>query len=177
MNEARILDVITEIGKFQRGVPEQDGRLLCVLTKAIQAREVVEIGTGFGCSALWIALGLLGSGGRLTTFDPDEARQAQAQAHFKKAGVSDRITVIAGDVLKKMYMAPPEIDLLFIDTEKSAYINCLEAFGPRVLIVSHDMRRPGPDMNFVRRISAGPHYTTAFANMDNAGIAISVKTS
>ena len=59
------------------------GRLLRIFAESTKARNVVEIGTSNGYSALWLCLGLRTSGGRLTTFEIDPRSfpgQSQLQA-------------------------------------------------------------------------------------------------
>ncbi len=68
-------------------VEPSTGPLLSVLTAAVAARTVLEVGTAIGYSGLWIARGL-GPGGRITTIDPDGSRQARAAAAFAEAGLS-----------------------------------------------------------------------------------------
>ncbi len=61
--------------------------MLRLLTEAAGARAAVEIGTSTGYSGLWLLLALRSNGGRLTTFEIDSGRAAQARKHFAEAGV------------------------------------------------------------------------------------------
>ena len=47
----------------------EDGRLMRMLTEAIEAKHVVELGTANGYSAMWVCLALRETGGKLTTHE------------------------------------------------------------------------------------------------------------
>src|SRR5262249_4116372 len=89
-SEKLILSTISDEVKAKElyaNVPAADGRMLRLLTEAINAKNVVEIGTSTGISGMWFAMALERTGGHLTTFELDHARAELARAHFKKAGV------------------------------------------------------------------------------------------
>ena len=80
--EKKILGVLSEAmrtGDVYLEVPTSDGRMLRLLTEAAGAKAVVEVGTSTGYSGLWLLLGLKNTGGRLTTFEIDRGRAAQAR--------------------------------------------------------------------------------------------------
>ncbi|TMG32920.1 MAG: O-methyltransferase [Chloroflexi bacterium] len=68
------------------------GHALRVLVRATAARRIVEVGTATGYSALWMA-SALPTDGRIITIDPDRSRTDRARAHWRAAGVADRIEV------------------------------------------------------------------------------------
>ncbi|HYM07017.1 MAG TPA: class I SAM-dependent methyltransferase, partial [Terriglobales bacterium] len=89
-SEKRILSTISEAVKANElylNVPAVDGRMLRLLTAAVNAKHVVEIGTSTGISGMWFCMALEKTGGKLTSFELDPHRAALAREHFKKAGV------------------------------------------------------------------------------------------
>lgn len=108
------------------------GRVLGVL--AAGRRRILEIGTSYGYSTLWMALAMPPQG-RIVTIDPDAARTAVARRHWRRAGIADaRITVInepALAVLADPARLPGPYDLVFIDADKLEYGPYLEAALPR----------------------------------------------
>ena len=66
---------------------ELHGRLLRILVESTKAKNVVEIGTGPGYSALWLCLGLKTTGGKLITHEIDNEKVLLARANFKRAGL------------------------------------------------------------------------------------------
>jgi caffeoyl-CoA O-methyltransferase len=181
--EHAVLTVIREVGAEQREgnmlVPEEDGRLLRVLTASMGAKHVVEIGTSVGYSGLWFALALTTTGGRLTTFDIDPKRLEQAKKNFERAGVTDRISTVLGDAHQEVKKLKEPIDLLFLDADKEGYLDYLEQLRARVrqsgLIVAHNMVYPKPDPRFIEVITRDRAFETVFLNMHAAGVAVTLK--
>jgi predicted O-methyltransferase YrrM len=181
--EKRILSVLDQMDREQRAgnmnVPVEDGRLLRILTESIGAKHVVELGTSYGYSAIWLCLALRTTGGKLTTHEIDARRAAQARANFKQAGVVDLVTLVEGDAHEEVKKLKEPIDLLFIDADKTGYLDYLTKLLPLVkpggLIVSHNMHQPAPDPKFVEAITTNPDLETIFLNMHAAGIGVSLK--
>ncbi len=77
-------------------IPRKDGELLQFMVKAIRAQNVLEIGTCIGTSAIWLALGLQETGGKLTTIELLDERVKIAKANVAKAGLSELVTFKQG---------------------------------------------------------------------------------
>lgn len=146
-SEGRILTTLREMrerGGIRFGVPESDGRRLRLLVEATGARNVVEVGTSTGYSALWLCLGARSSGGHVTTFELDEKVAAVARENFRKAGVEHDITVIVGDAHQKVPGLNGPVDLVFLDADKEGYVDYLNKLLPLVrpggLILAHNVQ-------------------------------------
>ena len=176
--EKKILDVLDEMDRNERrgmmNASVEDGRLLRLLVESIGAKHVVEIGTSNGFSGIWICLALRSTGGKLTTFELDAGRAALARKNFERAGVAELVTLVEGDAHAEVTKLDQPIDLLFLDADKSGYLDYLNKLLPLVrpggLIVAHNMRRPEPDPAFVEAITTNPNLDTIFVNMDAAGV-------
>jgi predicted O-methyltransferase YrrM len=103
------------------------GAALRVLAAAVDARSVVEVGTGTGVSGLWL-LGGMRSDGVLTSVDIEAEHQRLAREAFTEAGVAhNRTRLITGaalDVLPRL--ADGGYDLVFCDGDKKEYTAYLE---------------------------------------------------
>ncbi len=112
--------------------PEQ-AALLTILTRLIDARSAVEVGTFTGASALAIARGL-GPGGRLLCCDVSEDWTAIARRAWERAGVADRIDLRIAPAAETLDALPPEpyLDLAFIDADKAGYRAYWDALVPRM---------------------------------------------
>lgn len=111
-------------------VDRETGRFLSVLVTAIQANDILEIGTAHGHSALWMARAQ-GQQGRLITIDPDQKRTALAEEYFNRAGVADRIDIINKPALEVLPTLPHRhFDLIFIDALKEEYPDYLRLSVP-----------------------------------------------
>ncbi|GAA3105855.1 O-methyltransferase [Streptosporangium carneum] len=102
------------------------GAALCFLATAINARAVVEIGTGCGVSGLWLLRGMR-QDGTLTSVDVEPEHQRLARQSFAQAGFSGgRTRLITGralDVLPRL--SDGGYDLVFCDGAKHEYADYL----------------------------------------------------
>ncbi len=115
-------------------VDRDSGRVLAAL--AVGRRRIVEVGTAFGSSTLWLALGQ-GPDGRIVTIDPDRSRTDRARGWWRDAGVADeQITVVNARALEAFDRNDPALagpfDLGFIDALKPEYGRYLDALVPRL---------------------------------------------
>ena len=112
--------------------PEQ-GAFMTLLTRLLDARLAVEVGTFTGYSALCIARGLPADG-RLVCCDVSEEWTSIGRPYWEKAGVADRIDLRIAPALETLEALPDErsIDFAFIDADKTNYRNYYEALLPRM---------------------------------------------
>ncbi len=181
--EKKIVDVLNDMRDNQRvgsmSVPEQDGRILRVLVESLGAKHVVEIGTSVGYSAVWMGLGLVKTGGKLTTFEINPERAARARENFKQAGLDNIITVVLGDAHQKVKELKEPIDLLFLDADKTGYLDYLEKLLPLLrpggLAVAHNITPYQADPRYIMAITTNPALETVFLNQETSGISITLK--
>ncbi len=115
----------------RRGFPiigPEVGALLCQLALISGARRVLDLGSGYGYSASWLARGLA-RGGRITCTDASEANARAARSFFLRQGIAGRIRFLVGDALKILDRLPGPFDLVFNDVDKEEYPQVL----PRIL--------------------------------------------
>ena len=182
--EGRILEVLDEMAESQargkRNVSQEDGRLLRLLTEASGAEHVVEIGTSNGYSAIWFCLALRTTGGRLTTHEIDPGRAALARENFERAGVEGIVTLGEGVAHEKVTELQGPIDILFLDADKSGYIDYLEKLLPLVrpggLVLAHNMQPGMADPKYVEAITTNPDLETIFLNKSPwGGVGVTLK--
>jgi predicted O-methyltransferase YrrM len=181
--EKHILAVLEEMDRNQRAgsmaVPESDGRLLRLLAESMGAKHVVELGTSFGYSGVWWCLALQTTGGKLTTYEIDPKRAARARENFKRAGVESMITIVEGDAHEEVSKLKDPIDILFLDADKSGYLDYLRQLLPLVrpggLVVAHNMTPSMADPAFVKAITTDPALETLFIDLGRGGIGVTLK--
>ena len=110
-------------------VDRDAGRVLSVLAGG--RRRIIEVGTAYGFSTLWLALGQPDDG-TIVTIDPDTERTDLARSWWRQAGIPDeRITVLTAKALDAFERADPALagpfDLAFIDALKPEYGAYLDA--------------------------------------------------
>lgn len=98
------------------------GRLLSMISKLIQPKSILEIGTYTGYSALCLAEGMK-SDGQLFTIDNNEELMAFSKKYFQKSIFRGQIHQLTGDALDIIPKINETFDLVFIDADKSNYIN------------------------------------------------------
>ncbi|MCX7620089.1 MAG: O-methyltransferase [Acidimicrobiales bacterium] len=129
-----LIDRTTELGEIARMqiAPEQ-GAFLTLLTRVLDTRFAVEIGTFTGYSALCIARGL-SSGGWLLCCDISEEWTAIAREAWARAGLSDRIELRIGPALETLSALATDtpIDFAFVDADKVNYRAYVEQLIPRL---------------------------------------------
>ena len=117
----------------REGIPIVDraaGRLLSVLVHCMQANRILELGTAYGYSTLWMALALPPAG-HIWTIDPDMERTEIAASYFRRAGVEQRVEIINQPALEVLEWFPQRnLDIVFIDAVKTEYEDYLEAVIP-----------------------------------------------
>ncbi len=181
--EAKILAVLDDLYNEEypmTNVPPQDGRLIRILAETTGAKNVVEIGTANGCSALWFSLALRTTGGNLITHEIDDHRASLARANFKQAGVNHLITIVEGDAHKTLTNLKPPIDILFLDADKTGNLDYLEKLLPLIrpggLIITHNTTTHAEDMkDYTKAVTTDPNLETIFLHKKDQGIAITLK--
>jgi predicted O-methyltransferase YrrM len=115
------------------GIPSVDravGRMLSVLVHGMQANRVLEIGTAYGYSTLWMALALPPAG-HIWSIDPDGDRTQVASTYLERAGKLGAVEFInqpALEVLPSFYAR--NLDIVFIDALPTEYEEYLELCVP-----------------------------------------------
>ena len=118
------------------------GRILSFLSKLIQPKLAVEVGTYTGYSALAICEGLANDG-ILHTIDNNDEREGLIRKYFEEAGEMDRIKIHTGNAIEILPEISGEIDFVFIDADKHNYINyykqIVDQVRPGGLIISDNV--------------------------------------
>jgi predicted O-methyltransferase YrrM len=111
----------------REGIPIADpevGRFLEVMARATGARRIVEVGTAIGYGTLCLARGA--PEGRVVTIDRDPAILERARGYLERAGVAERVELLAGDALEVLERLDGAFDLAWVDATKTDYRRCLD---------------------------------------------------
>jgi len=107
------------------------GRILSMLSKLIQPKYILEIGTYTGYSALCLVEGLLPDG-ELHTIDNNEELIDLQRGYFDRSGHGKQIIQHTGEALKIIPGLEQSFDLVFIDADKHNYPGYLELLLPKL---------------------------------------------
>jgi len=166
-------------GANMHNVPVEDGRLLRLLARSVNAQRVLEIGTSNGYSAIWLGLGMAETGGGLTTIEIDETRYRMAVENFRNVNMDDIIHAVHGDALKVMQTLEGPYDMVFVDVPqiaKEIYPLILPKLKPGGIILSHAVCFESRFIqDFVDWLSAHRELDTIILPLTRAGISLSYK--
>jgi caffeoyl-CoA O-methyltransferase len=131
-------DMLNEIELETRLHPEShmlsgalQGKFLEMISKLLNPAYILEIGTFLGYSALCLAKGLK-PGGELHTLEIDEKSAAIARENFRKSKTENKIILHTGKALELLNELDKPWDLVFIDADKTGYINYYNALLPKL---------------------------------------------
>jgi caffeoyl-CoA O-methyltransferase len=175
--------VLSEIKKHDKGqlaVSEEDGRFLRVLVASSKTKRALEIGGASGYSAIWIGLGLRETGGHLVTMEYDSVRAKELAENIKRAGLSDVVTVVAGDAFQHLPGLSGSFDFVFLDAWKKDYKRFLDLMLPRLnkggLFVAHNVVNKRSEMgDFLDAIWKNPALWTTIVSPSSEGMSVSLK--
>ncbi len=171
------------------------GNLAYTLALAVRAKDMLDVGTAIGYSAMWLGLAAQHNEGRVVTIEKDPSRASWAEAYFRQADMAGTVAVRRGDALVLMNGMEESFDLIFLDvltqfdspdTSSKMLDLCLRRLRPGGLLLSDNALRSGrilsPDdpategiAHFNSAISAHPRLTTTIVPVRD-GVSISVKT-
>lgn len=107
------------------------GRVLSMLAKLIRPKNILEIGTYTGYSALCLAEGLQ-TDGKLITIDKNEELYDLQRKYFDQSTYASQIIQQTGDALEIIPQLDEKFDLVFIDADKSNYLNYFKLILPKM---------------------------------------------
>lgn len=163
-------------------VPTRDGQFLHDLIVEHGYRRALEIGTSTGHSAIWIALALSKTGGKLVTIEIDEDRHREALANFEKAGVSRWIDARLADAHQLVKQLEGPFDFVFSDADKDwntqYFIELAPKMAPGGCYTTHNVgmggRGPG-GRGYVDYLRSRPEFETTIENTRTSGIAVTCR--
>nr|WP_321226272.1 class I SAM-dependent methyltransferase [uncultured Psychroserpens sp.] len=111
-------------------ISKEQGQGLIKLIADNKLKNIVEFGTSFGISTLFLAQGVMKTGGRIITTELIDSKAQKAIDNFKRAGVSDLIDVRIGDAMETLKNYTEPIDLLLLDGWKDLYLPLFQLLEP-----------------------------------------------
>lgn len=184
ISEERILNVLENMSEDENwamwNITPEEGKLLYILASTADAKNVVEVGTSVGYSAIWFCLALRTTGGKITTHEIDPYRIDIAGKNFERAGVSNLVTIVKGDAHKNVTRLKEPIDILYIDADKSGYFDYFKKLLPLVrpggLILAHNTTDQASKMqDFLKAVTNNPELETIFLHKQPSGLSVTLK--
>lgn len=131
-------------------VGEDVARLLLDLAVGRKAKTIVELGSSFGFSTLFLAEAARRTGGRLYSYEIAPEKQEWARGRIAEAGLADHVEWLLGDAVELLADQPGPIDFVLLDLWKDLYVPCFDALYPALapggVVVADNMLYP-PSFN------------------------------
>lgn len=140
------------------------GVLVNMIVKSAPCRRILEIGTSYGYSTVWLAEAAKATGGKVISLDVADYKQAHAAEMLQRAGLQGLAEFHAGDALEIIPRLEGGFDFVLLDLWKDLYVPCLDLFfpmlAPGAVIVADNMLRPAVDrtnaLTYRRAVRAKP---------------------
>lgn len=114
-------------------VSREQGKFLYLVARTIGAKRIVEFGTSFGISTIYLAAAVRDNGGEIvigTELEP--GKYEKALAHIAEAGLSDFVDVRLGDAIETLQEVPEPVDMVLIDGWKDLYLPIVKLLTPKL---------------------------------------------
>jgi predicted O-methyltransferase YrrM len=144
-------------------VSAEQGRLLYLTARALGARTIVEFGTSFGISTIYLAAALADNGGgRVYGSEIEPGKHARAERHLAEAGLAGLAEIRLGDARETLATVPGPVDLVLLDGWKDLYLPVLELLAPklrpRAVVLADNIFTFRKDLRpYVEYVQSGEH--------------------
>ncbi len=139
-------EMMKHIDDFLLPVGPATGQLMNILIKESKAKTILEIGTSYGYSTIWLAEAARATGGKVTTLDLHAGKQDHARNAIGKAGLASVVEFKLGDARESIAALSGPFDFVLLDLWKDLYIPCFDLFYPKLgsgaMVVADNMIFP-----------------------------------
>ncbi|MCB1306368.1 MAG: class I SAM-dependent methyltransferase [Leptospiraceae bacterium] len=164
-------------------VDPQQGQLLYMLARCARAQTILEFGTSFGVSTIYLAAAVRDNGGGKvygTEFEPTKAKEAKK--HLEQAGLSEFVEIIEGDARQTLKNFEAPIDFALIDGFPPYNLEILRLVQNRIreggIVLSDDIGLFKEDLASYVAYMSEPSNGFRSAKLElNGGTLLSVKTA
>ena len=150
--------------KRYRNIEAESAKLLGMLVRTQQSKQILEIGTSTGYSTLWLAEAAKSVGGKVQTLEINAFRSAQAKKYAEEFGLESFIDFWVGDASDYLAQATESYDLILLDAERGCYVSYwndlkrLLQFSGNTLIVDNVISHAAEVKDFLELIKADENY-------------------
>src|ERR1051326_104000 len=136
----------SQLDRFLLSVGPATGQLMNLLVKEAKAKSVLEVGSSFGYSTVWLAEAVRESGGVVTSLEIHPEKQNHARDSIERAGLRGFVDFKLGDARESLRTMKQTVDFVLLDLWNDLYIPCFDLFYPKLnpgaLIVADNMIFP-----------------------------------
>jgi predicted O-methyltransferase YrrM len=122
----------TNLDDLLLSVGREAGILLYLLATGARSRRILELGTSYGYSTVWLAAAARTTGGKVLSLELRDFKIEYARQALTRAGLSTRVEFHEGDCLDTLKQLPGPFDFVLLDVWKDLYLPCLELVHPKL---------------------------------------------
>ena len=134
------------IDEFLLPIGRDTGNLVNMMIKMADAKTIVEIGSSYGYSTIWLAEAARETSGIVYSLEINPDKQAHAREFIERVGLNKQVTFLLGDAMELIGTIKAKFDFVLIDLWKSMYIPCFELCYPKLsngaLVIADNMLYP-----------------------------------
>jgi predicted O-methyltransferase YrrM len=144
--ELSIPEIIRRSDEFLLPIGIATATLINILIKESKCRKLLEVGTSYGYSTLWLAEAARATEGQLVTLELQAAKAEHARAQIARAGLAEQVEFRIGDALATLKDLTGPFDFVLIDLWKHLYVPVFDLVYPKLapgaIIVADNMITP-----------------------------------
>src|SRR5262245_42184099 len=135
-----------DVDELLLAVGPATGQLINLLAKEAEAKTILEVGSSYGYSTVWLAEAARDNRGKVISLEIHPGKQEHARASIKKAGLDGTVDFRLGDATESLKKMKEKVDFVLLDLWKNLYIPCFDLLYPKLkrgaLIVADNMIYP-----------------------------------
>ena len=136
----------TNLDDLLLSVGREAGMLLYLLITGAQSRRILELGSSYGYSTVWLAAAARATGGKVVSLELKEFKIEHARQALTRAGLSSRVEFYSGDCLESLKTLAGPFDFVLLDVWKDLYLPCFDLVHPKLssgaIIAADNMLMP-----------------------------------
>jgi predicted O-methyltransferase YrrM len=168
-------EVRARLDEFLLPVGRAAARLMNLIIKEGKARRILEVGSSYGYSTIWLAEAARAVGGKVTSLELRPAKADYARSQLARVGLEDSVVFRIGDALESLAQLPGPFDFVLIDLWKDLYVAVFERLYPKLapgaIVVADNMLHPEnvrPHAHAYReRVRAAPEMNSVLLAVGN----------
>jgi predicted O-methyltransferase YrrM len=120
-------------GELYLSISPKQGLFAYLVARSLRAQRIVEFGTSFGVSTIYLAAAVQDNGGGIVIGSEIEPRKITgARAHIEEAGLSELVEIREGDALETLKDPGGVVDMVLLDGMKEMYLEIAESLKPHL---------------------------------------------
>jgi predicted O-methyltransferase YrrM len=152
-----------EHSKRMLNLEPDTAQLISIFIQSGQRTRILEIGTSNGYSTIWLASATQTTAGHVTSIEHSPEKWAMAVENLKRAGLSERATLLQGDARDVLEWLEGAYDLVFLDANRSQYPSLLPLLllrlAPGGLVLADNVHSHAREIaDYLNAIRSDPHF-------------------